>query len=702
MSGSFLPSLRQDLSLHAGPTQADGSPSWMLHDPAANRFYQLGWPSFEILARWSLGEADAVRDAVNRDTPLTIDEQDVLAVADFLSRHQLVQIVSTEQNRRLWRLYQASRPSRAMWLLKNYLFFRVPLIRPEALLARLAPLFAWLFTPRFWWGMGALTLLGAFLVSRRWDEFTHTFSGYTGVGAVLGIGLSLGFAKVLHEMGHALTAHRFGCRVPAMGVAFLVLMPVLYTDTNDAWKLPSRRQRLLIGAAGMLAELMLAAIATLAWALLPDGPLRAGAFLLATTTWLATLAINASPFMRFDGYFLLADWLGLPNLHARAFALARWQLRRSLLGLDDPEPEVFPPSRRRGLILFAWATWLYRLVLFLSIALLVYHLFFKALGLFMLAVELGWFIVRPIASELAIWWQRRGELGWQRETRRSAAVLAALTLLVAVPWQSEVASPAVLEALQAQGLYAPVASEILQVAVKPGQQVKAGQPLLRLHAGTLAAQLTLAQVRERALAEQLARQPFDPELQQQGPVLFKQWQAAVQQVEGLRRQAERLVLRAPFDGRVADLSEAVAVGTVIAEGERLLDVVGPSGVKGEAFVDEAGLLGLARGNDAVFVPDSGERWAVHCKLGQIDRLNLPTLDSPLLASTYGGPIATEQRGQALVPLQAVFRVRLEQCDSQRAPAREMAGVARLDGPYRSWLQRGLRWAMALFQREAGL
>lgn len=702
MSGSFLPPLRQELSLHPGPTQADGSPSWMLHDPAANRFFQLAWPSFEILARWSLGEAEAVRDAVNRDTTLMIDEQDVLAVADFLSHHQLVQVVSTEQNRRLWRLHQAGRPSHAMWLLKNYLFFRVPLIRPEALLARLAPLFAWLFTPRFWCGMGALTLLGIILVSRRWDEFTHTFSGYTGAGAVLGIGLSLGFAKVLHEMGHALTAHRFGCRVPAMGVAFLVLMPVLYTDTNDAWKLPSRRQRLLIGAAGMLAELMLAAVATLAWVLLPDGPLRAGAFLLATTTWLATLAINASPFMRFDGYFLLADWLGLPNLHGRAFALARWQLRRVLLGLDDPEPEAFPPSRRRGLILFAWATWLYRLVLFLSIALLVYHLFFKALGLFMLAVELGWFIVRPITSELAVWWRRRAELGWQRETRRSAAALAALTLLVAVPWQSEVASPAVLEALQAQGLYAPVASEILQVAVKPGQQVKAGQPLLRLHAGMLAAQLTLARVRERTLAEQLARQPFDPELQQQGPVLFKQWQAAVQQVEGLQRQADRLVLKAPFDGRVVDLSEAVAVGTVIAEGERLLDVIGPDGVKGEAFVDEAGLAGLARGNDAVFVPDSGERWAVHCKLGQIDRLNLPILDSPLLASTYGGPIATERREQGLVPLQAVFRVRLEQCDSQRAPAREMAGVARLDGPYHSWLQRGLRWAMALFQREAGL
>ena len=702
----LLPPLRQDLALHAAPDAPDGTPTWTLHDPAANRFFHLSWPAFELLSRWHLGTAQAVLAAVHDETTLRPGLDDLNALLRVLAAGHLLQARTAQDSTRLAAVAQASRPSAATWLLRNYLSLRVPLVRPMRWLQRWSPRVAFAFRPGFWGLIAALALLGGVLAARRWDEFAHTFVSYANLEGLLAIGLAMGVAKVLHELGHAFAATRFGCRVPTMGVAFLVMWPVLYTDTNEAWKLTSRRQRLAIGAAGMLSELALASVALVAWSVLPDtpawAPLRSGAFLLATTTWVLTLAINASPFMRFDGYFLLADWLGLPNLHGRAFALARWQLRRVLLGLDDPEPEAFPPSRRRGLILFAWATWLYRLVLFLSIALLVYHLFFKALGLFMLAVELGWFIVRPITSELAVWWRRRAELGWQRETRRSAAALAALTLLVAVPWQSEVASPAVLEALQAQGLYAPVASEILQVAVKPGQQVKAGQPLLRLHAGMLAAQLTLARVRERTLAEQLARQPFDPELQQQGPVLFKQWQAAVQQVEGLQRQADRLVLKAPFDGRVADLSEAVAVGTVIAEGERLLDVIGPDGVKGEAFVDEAGLAGLTRGNDAVFVPDSGERWAVHCKLGQIDRLNLPILDSPLLASTYGGPIATERREQGLVPLQAVFRVRLEQCDSQRAPAREMAGVARLDGPYHSWLQRGLRCAMALFQREAGL
>jgi putative peptide zinc metalloprotease protein len=131
--------LRQELTLYPGPTQSDGSPSWTLHDPSANRFYQLGWASFEILSRWSLGDATAVLQAVNQQTTLQLGSEDLDAVLLFLSRHQLLQTTTAEQSNWLWQLHEANRPSHAMWLLKNYLFFRIPLVRPEALLKRLLP-----------------------------------------------------------------------------------------------------------------------------------------------------------------------------------------------------------------------------------------------------------------------------------------------------------------------------------------------------------------------------------------------------------------------------------------------------------------------------------------------------------------------------------------------------------------------------------
>src|SRR5690606_41096448 len=108
------------------------------------------------------------------------------------------------------------------------------------------------------------------------------------------------FAMFCHEFGHAFMAKRAGCRVQSMGLASMVLLPMLYTDVSDAWRVNDRRSRLLIGAGGVLAELLLAVIALLAWSLLPDGPARTAAFMLASATWITTLVINLNPFMRFD------------------------------------------------------------------------------------------------------------------------------------------------------------------------------------------------------------------------------------------------------------------------------------------------------------------------------------------------------------------------------------------------------------------
>ncbi len=281
-----------------------------------------------------------------------------------------------------------------------------------------------------------------------------------------------------------------------MGVAVMVLWPVLYTDTSDAWRLASRRRRLVIGAAGMATELVLAAWATLAWSFLPDGPLRTAAFLLATSTWVITLLINLNPLMRFDGYYLLSDWLGIANLQDRAFALARWRLREALFGLGDAPPECLPARTRRVMLAYAYATWVYRFFLFLGIALLVYHLFFKLLGLFLMVVEVWWFILRPIVSELAEWVKRRDRV---RVNRRSMTTLALLALglgLLFAPWSGTVTAPAVLRAEQQTRLFAPHAGRLAHVAARPGQGVEAGEVVFRMEARHLA--FELEQTRRKA------------------------------------------------------------------------------------------------------------------------------------------------------------------------------------------------------------
>ncbi len=695
-----MPPLRQELTLNPAPAAPDGSPTWTLHDPAANRFYQLGWVAFEILSRWELATAEAVVAAVNAQTTLKVGMEDVADLAQFLLGHHLTLAATAQDSAMLDAVANRQKPSAAMWLLKNYLFFRVPLVRPMPFLRRVSPWIAFVYRPGFWWSMLAVALLGLYLVSRQWDVFVHTFRAYTTWQGLLGLGIALSFAKILHELGHAFTAYRHGCKVPTMGIALLVMWPVLFTDTNEAWKLKSRRQRLQIGAAGVLAELALAAVATLLWNFLPDGPLRAGVFMLATSTWLVTLAINASPFTRFDGYYLLSDWLNVPNLHERTFALGRWWLRERLFGFGDPPPEALPGRHHRFLVLFALVTWIYRFVLFLTIALLVFHFFFRALGIVLMAVELGWFLALPIVRELRVWWQRRSELCWQPTTVRTAIVSIALVLLLVLPWQGAVRAPAVLGQARAQTIYAPRAAQVDTLAVGEGDQVVAGAVLAQLASADLDYQLRSAEQQATRLQWQVEQQPFDAQLRALGPALRKRWETARQTATGYRQERERLTLRAPFAGRVVDLNATLRKGEWLKAGEPLLEVVGRTGVKGDAFVDEAGLGRIRPGQSARFIARLPEQPAVACQVTAIDRLNLDALDEPYAASVYGGDIpSVRQPDGTLAPLQSTYRVRLGHCDVQQALSREMPGTVAITGQSRSLAGRLIRWLGALLRRE---
>ena len=217
------------------------------------------------------------------------------------------------------------------------------------------------------WAIGGIGLIGLYLVSRQWNTFVATaLHFFTLRGLALYI-LCLASVKIFHELGHAYTAVRYGCRVPTIGMAMVVMVPMLYSDTSDAWKLTSRRQRAAIGAAGMVVECALAALAIFTWNFLEDGIARSLVFILATTSLMVGAAINLSPLMRFDGYYVLSDWLGIPNLQDRAFAFGRWQLRRLLFGLNRPMPEPVDATQRRFFICFAWGVWAYRFVSILAL-----------------------------------------------------------------------------------------------------------------------------------------------------------------------------------------------------------------------------------------------------------------------------------------------------------------------------------------------
>ncbi|KFF71254.1 HlyD family efflux transporter periplasmic adaptor subunit [Pectobacterium brasiliense] len=696
-----LSPLRDELILHAGPANRDGSPSWTLEDPLRGLYFRIGWAEMAMLSRWAMGNAAQIVADVNQTSALTLDDSDVQYFNRFLQANSLTRVSGDEALAQFSRQVEQSRVSIWRKLLKNYLFFRIPLWHPDRFLGATLPWVEPFFSRTFLKLTLLVAVLGLFLAGRQWETFKHTFLHFfTLEGAALA-GLTLCFTKILHEFGHAYTCKRFGARVATMGVAFLVMMPVLYTDTSGSWKLTRRRQRMAIGAAGMMTELVLAAWATLAWSFLPDGMLRSAAFMLATTTWIMTLAINLSPLMRFDGYFLLSDGLQMPNLQNRGFAIGRWQMREWLFGLGDAPPEHFPRWLQRTLVGYAFAVWIYRFFLFTGIAILVYHMTFKLLGMLLFAIEIGYFVVMPVVNEVREWSKRRKDYRMNRNMTTTLVVSAVVLLLLMIPWQRGVYAPALLRAEQQSSLYMPVPAMIQRIDVKVGQPVQAGQTLFTLSSDALAHEQKQLERQIATLNWQSTFQVFNKEAAGDHQRVKQEHEAALQKLQVLQRQSEQLTVRAPIDGVVADMTTPLETGEWLGQGEWLAVVTKPTGGLVEAFVSEKDWQRLRTGAKGTFYLQDVSRSSLPLTIVEIASTATRDLNAaPELASIYGGDIATLSDSQRkLHPEQAVYRVLLSLPDDYRAQPQVLRGTVVMDGEAQSLLIRGWKVVSAVLIRE---
>jgi putative peptide zinc metalloprotease protein len=699
-----LPAVRDELKLLPAAPNEDGTPAWTIQDPVRNRFFRIGWLDFELLLNWGDSDATTLVRTVNAQTPLNATHDDVQQLLGFLSDNELLRLDGPADVDRVRERHARARPSPWSWLLHNYLFIRLPLVRPQQWLARSSPYLEWLQTRATAMVVAVLTLLGLYSVSRQWDVFTHTLVDQMTWTGVLGYAAALVLAKTVHELGHAYAATRHGVRVAHMGVAFLVMFPMLYTDTGESWRLKDPKHRLAIASAGIVVELALAGLATLAWSLTPDGPLRNGLFFLATTSWVLTLAINASPFMRFDGYFILSDLLDLPNLHERSAALARTWLRRTLLGFNDAWPENFQPAKRRWLIAFALVTWVYRLVVFLGIALLVYHFFFKALGLMLMVLELYWFVARGMLKELGTWRERSGEIRRSRRYGWLAVLLCGLALLL-VPFSAPVTGHGWLRTEEQQLVYSPFEAQV--VSLPQGRQFRQGDVMFTLDSKALGIDQEkarhLAMARERQMAGLLGL----PDGEAQRQLLASQKALHEAEEKMSTDQRGRLTLRAPFDGVLHDLDHELQAGAWVRSLQPLGMLVNPSRWVVDAYVAEADLSGMAVGQ-AVRVRQMGDppRW-IEGRVASIDVSRTLVLPSPMLDASQGGPIPTVPgpagadggRGANQVR-DALFRVRVTLDEPVQARQLSLVRV-RIEGQPQALLTRLVRQVAGVLIRESG-
>lgn len=698
----IVPALRDDLEILRTNSREDGSPAWMIYDALRNKYFTLGLTAFKLIKHWVAGQDIVNFEKKVKQEGLDVSKDEIVQFIGFLQSNNLIIQPGDKGVMNLMQQRNATKQSWWMYVIHHYLFFKFPLFKPDVWLDRTLKYVKFFASKKFRYITYVLGLIGLMVVVNQFEQFLTTFTYFFSTEGFFYYLITLVFIKSLHELGHAYVAKHYGCQVPSIGIAFLVMFPFLYTDTSDAWRLRDHRERLFINFAGILTEFHIAILSIFLWAVLPEGVLKSAAYFLATTSLISSITINVSPFMRFDGYYIFSDWLKVENLHPRSFALAKWWLREFLFGLNVPAPEILNPARRNALIIFAFFTWTYRFFLFLGIAFLVYHFAFKLLGILLFIIEIYWFILKPIITEVKQWWSIRKIIQFNQKVLRTMIFLGIGLFLLIFPWKSSLKIPAVYEVENYTKIFSPYDGRIEKIFVKKNEMVKKGQILIQLYSSKLEEEIVTT---TRKII--LAKREIGTLSQSAGNLdkyltLSQRLVSLQTELLGLKTSQSKLVLRSPIAGQVKDF-EQLSVKQWVNHTTPLMMIVNYDQGRVRGLINDSQIKRFQTNVSAKFIPNDGQHDSVKLMSKHIDLSAVQTLPYLALSSNHGGPIGIRNlsKGQFKErPEESYYLTEFKVLNTPQTKI-EIPGYVFLSGSYYSPLVELVKNTIAILRRESG-
>jgi len=696
-----LPPFRTDLKLFKGPDEATGSPTFNLFDPVQSRYFKINWTQSLLFQFFRGGMTpEELTDEINKNTTATVKVEGVLKFFQWAAHFGLLQQVKGAD--KIMEEVEKGKTNPFKWLLFHYLYFRIPLINPDKFLSK---------TMHFVKPLGSRPALFIYLATMvvavmtlmpNFQLYIATFPYFFNMEGLAYFALGIICVKIIHEFAHAYTAKYYGIYVPTMGVAFLVLWPVLYTDVTHGWRLSNRKHRLAISAAGVASELVLAGFATIGWLMTEPGIFNSILFVVSSSSWITSLFINLNPALKFDGYYLLSDLWGIDNMQTRAFAMARWKLRSSLLGVKAPPPEE-DLSRRtiRGMVVYSVYTWIYRIFLYTAIALFVYYKFTKVLGVFLFLVEILIFFVWPVVSEVKELRALRKYFTTNPRLLITTSLIIVLILWLVIPLPHTQSFPGIVTAVEQQILYAPYSGEIDQLLIARGDDVVSGQPLIRLRSIDLNNQIKKQQVETEILQTQTNILGQSDQYRRLVGQKKAELAKAEEELKTSRERKEDMEIIAEVSGVVADWDDKLKLSQFVRQNQTFGLIIDSGQKKVVFFVPEKNQRDLYLGQPMTFtIPQPRREYSgTITKIGQA---RVEELEYPQLASQNYGELPT------IEPEPGTFRV-VESYYPVEASLDEESGelkygnlgTATVVGPWRSLIVEFWKTVQRVLWQESG-
>lgn len=655
------PRLRAHVRLHRHRYRGH---TWhVAQDAVTGRFHRFSAAAWHVIGLMD-GERTLETIAADAAEQLGDDAPGQREIIRLLHQLHVAELLRTDVGGDVAELAARGRRQRRAKLLaglRTPLAIRIPLVDPERFLAATAPIGRALFSRGAALAWVALMVAAAVVAGSHWHGLTDNLTErLLAPQNLVVIWLVFPVVKVLHELGHAWAVKRWGGEVHEMGVMLLVFTPVPYVDASQASAFRERSRRALVGLAGMLVELAVAALALFVWATVEPGLLRTVCYNVMIVAGVSTLLFNGNPLLRFDAYYVLSDLVEIPNLADRSNRYVYYLVQRYAFGVEDADSPVQVPSERPWLAGYAVASFVFRMFLYFSIILFVSGQFFlvgvllatwSIVNLFVLPLGRG---LRYLLTSARLARRRRRALG---VTAASVAGLAALLLALPLPYAT--VAEGVLW-LPDDAIVRPEAPGVVRTALPgDGTAVDAGSRVAALEDPLLPAEVAVLEAEVRALEARHAFFQFsDPA---QANIAAEQLAAAREVLARARERFDALTVQSPAPGRLVFADGVPPLGAWVERGRNLAYVFtgGPPRVK--VAVDQNDIDAVRRRTERVsvrLVHALGE--TVPARVLRVVPAGTHRLPSPALGTSGGGRIAIDPRESDLVTtLEPVFELELE-------------------------------------------
>ncbi len=516
-------------------------------------------------------------------------------------------------------------------------FFRITLIRGEALERLIRPL-RWMISYPVALVAAMLWIVGIIFAVANASQLARMSGSLFLAGSQWWLLLAWIILKFVHELGHAVTCARVGAKATSAGLGFMFFTPSPFVNVTNVWRIDNRWSRILVGAGGMLFEWTLASVAVVGACWFEAASMRYLCISIVTLGTISTIVFNANPLMRFDGYYILIDVLGRPNLWQDAQAATKNLVRKLLYRTKSPFP-ITPILLSYGL-----TSLLYRTLTLLTLAWGLWVAWDGFGIIVVLSFCLLWFVLPQVFSQLyrrtaslsASHWSIVTDLCWKK-CSRVALVAVSCFLLGFLPSPVQIYWPGTIDFVEPVELRASSPGFVSEVIMHDGQGVRKGDEIIKLCNPDLEFECEIARsmmVSSEEKCHSLRAQHREAELQAEEANLH----ALQFQYASLQQKLDALTLRAPRDGVLMIRFSSNLPGTFLSEGTSIGLVVDPSKLEVKASIpqDEWDKLSRSIGAETEITLSNGEMW-----LGEMHQVlprSTDELDYPSMSGSYGGPL----------------------------------------------------------------